>query len=377
MDGYLEFTESWLEATLWSRKVSNQMARYLSQLFMRKLLSLWFAATATVFITGQAFAWDYEGHRAVNQLALASLPADFPAFVRSPEARERIAFLAGEPDRWRNISDLPLRHINPPDHFFDLEDIEAAGISLSQLTEFRYSFTVQLAAGRAANPEHFPAIDPEKNSDHTRELIGFLPWSISECYAKLKSEFSYLKSYEELGTPQEIANAQANIIYLMGVMGHYVGDGAQPLHTTTNYNGWVGANPHGYTTARTFHSWIDGGFFQKTGGISSAALVTRLKPAAFLTPPSNAAGRDAMFVNALNYLTTQHAKVEPLYELEKNGGLNASAASSVAGRTFLENQILVAGNMLGSIWLTAWREAPQDVYLHAQLLQRKATNAAP
>jgi len=344
---------------------------------MRKFLSLCFAATATAFITSQAFAWDYEGHRTVNQLALASLPGDFPAFVRTPEARERIAFLAGEPDRWRNISDLPLRHINPPDHFIDLEDIEDAGISLSQLIEFRYSFTVQLAAGRAAHPENFPAIDPEKNSDHTRELIGFLPWAISESYTKLKSEFSYLKTYEELGTPDEIANARANIVSLMGTMGHYVGDGAQPLHTTKNYNGWVGKNPKGYTTARTFHGWVDGGFLLKTGGISPAALVARLKPAAFLTPPSNAGGRDAMFVNVLNYLVAQHVKVEPLYQLEKSGDLNADAASFETGRTFLENQILIAGNMLGSLWLTAWREAPQDVYLHAQLLQRKGGSPTP
>src|SRR5207245_10998215 len=55
------------------------------------------------------FGWDYEGHRTVNQLALASLPADFPAFVREPANAERIAFLAGEPDRWRNVPDLPIR----------------------------------------------------------------------------------------------------------------------------------------------------------------------------------------------------------------------------------------------------------------------------
>ena len=343
---------------------------------MRKFLSLAFATVATVFTSSQAFAWDYEGHRTVNQLALASLPADFPAFVHTAEARERIAFLAGEPDRWRNISDLPLRHINPPDHFIDLEDLDDAGIALSQLNEFRYSFIVQLAAGRAAHPERFPAIDPEKNKDHTRELIGLLPWSITEYYAKLKSEFSYLKAYEELGTPEEIANAQANVIYVMGVMGHYVGDGAQPLHTTKNYNGWVGENPHGYTTARTFHSWIDGGFFFKTGGISSAALAPRLKPAALLPPPKETGGRDAMFVNVLNYLTDQHTKLEPLYELEKDGKLNADGANA-DGRTFLENQILTAGNMLGSIWLTAWREAPQDIYLHSQLLQRKTASNKP
>jgi len=343
---------------------------------MRKFLSLCLTVAAIIFPTSQAFAWDYEGHRAVNQLALASLPADFPAFVRTLEARERIAFLAGEPDRWRNISDLPLRHVNSPDHFIDLEELDDAGIALSQLNEFRYSFTVQLAAGRASHPDRFPAIDPEKNKDHTRELIGFLPWSITECYAKLKSEFSYLKAFEELGTPEEIANAQANIIYVMGVMGHYVGDGAQPLHTTKHFNGWTGENPHGYTTERTFHSWIDGGFLLKTGGISSTALISRLKPAELLLPPKDTSGRDAMFVTVLNYLTEQHTKVEPLYELEKAGKLAINGANA-DGRAFLENQLLIAGTELGSIWLTAWREAPQDVYLRSQLLQRKAANATP
>ncbi|MGH7969916.1 MAG: hypothetical protein ACREIC_14435, partial [Limisphaerales bacterium] len=42
-----------------------------------------------------AFGWDYEVHRVINQLALASLPTNFPAFIRTPEASERIAFLSG------------------------------------------------------------------------------------------------------------------------------------------------------------------------------------------------------------------------------------------------------------------------------------------
>jgi hypothetical protein len=344
---------------------------------MHKFFSLCIAVAGTLFTSNPVLAWDYEGHRAVNQLALVSLPADFPAFVHTPEARERIAFLAGEPDRWRNIADLPLRHINGPDHFFDLEDLDDAGIARSQLNEFRYAFTDQLAAGRAAHPERFPAIDPEKNKDHTRELAGFLPWSITEYYAKLKSEFSYLKAFEELGTPEEIANAQANVIYVMGVMGHYVGDGAQPLHTTKYFNGWFGDNPRGYTTARTFHAWIDGGFLARTGGVSPAALAPRVKSATLLPAPKDTGGRDALFVTVLAYLIEQHAKVEPLYELEKNGKLNADGADFADGRAFLENQLLTAANMLGSIWLTAWREAPPDVSLHSQLLQRKATSTAP
>lgn len=340
---------------------------------MRKLLPTLFALGATLLISCPAFAWDYEGHRAINQLALASLPTEFPDFVRTPEARERIAFLAGEPDRWRNTSDLALRHINSPDHFIDLEHLEEAGITLTQLNEFRYAFTVQLAAARAAHPDLFHVIDPEKNKDHTRELIGFLPWSITESYAKLKSQFSYLKAYQENGTPEEIANAQANIIYIMGVMGHYVGDAAQPLHITKHYNGWIGENPNGYTTTRTFHAWIDSGFLMKTGGISATSLATRIKPAKFISSPKETDGRSPMFDTVLDYIVAQNAKVEPLYELEKTGKLNAEGTQTAVGRTFLEEQILTAGHMLGSFWMTAWKEAPADTYLISQLTQRKAT----
>jgi len=68
-----------------------------------------------------AVAWDYEGHRVVNQLAVASLPANFPSFVREAATEERIAFLSGEPDRWRNTPDLALKHFNGPDHYIDPE----------------------------------------------------------------------------------------------------------------------------------------------------------------------------------------------------------------------------------------------------------------
>src|SRR3974390_1550148 len=83
-----------------------------------------------------ALAWDYEGHRVVTQLALASLPTNFPAFVRTPENAERIAFLAGEPDRWRNMQDLPLKHVNGPDHYIDMEELSLYGVNPETLPVF-------------------------------------------------------------------------------------------------------------------------------------------------------------------------------------------------------------------------------------------------
>ena len=143
-----------------------------------------------------SMAWDYEGHRLINQLALASLPTNFPAFATTHAARERIAFLSGEPDRWRNTPDLPFKHSNGPDHYTDLEELAIYELEPASLPAFRYDFAAQLARARAAHPERFPAIDPAKDADHTRALIGFLPWTITEDYAKLKSGFLYLKALE-------------------------------------------------------------------------------------------------------------------------------------------------------------------------------------
>src|SRR6266852_7133325 len=81
-------------------------------------------------------AWDYEGHRLVNQLALASLPDDYPAFVKAPAAAERVAYLAGEADRWRNTPDLALKHVNGPDHYIDLEQLDQYGLKPEMLPLF-------------------------------------------------------------------------------------------------------------------------------------------------------------------------------------------------------------------------------------------------
>ena len=324
---------------------------------------------------GNVGAWDYEGHYVINQLALASLPADFPAFALTHAGRERIAFLAGEPDRWRNSIDLPLRNVNPPDHYIDLEELKLYGLTPKTLPSLRYDFVSELAIARAMHPERFPTIDPAKDQDHTRGLVGFLPWAIVENFAKLKSCFSYLKAYRaDGGTPEEVANAEANVIYVMGVMGHFVGDGSQPLHTTIHFNGWVGDNPHGYTTAHTFHAWIDGGYFRKTGGLKLETMVGKIHPAERVGDPARA---DGMFGAIVAYIVEQNKLVEPLYQLEKKGKLSGDGEAGMEGKAFLEGQLEKAGQRLGDIWYTAWLEAPEDAYLKRQLEMRWAikTNA--
>ena len=320
-------------------------------------------------------AWYEPGHRLINQLALDSLPPDFPAWIHEPATEDRIVFLSQEPDRWRRSRELLLQHDNSLDHFVVLEEITDAGLPLSSLTPFRYQFAAEFAAGRAAHPERFPAINPAKDADRTLEWPGFLPWAIAEYYAKLQAQFSYLKTYEQYGTPAEIANARANVVYIMGVMGHFVGDGSQPLHVTVHRSGWVGPNPHGYATT-DFHTLIDGAFMAKAG-ITLAELAPQVVPARPLDLTSRPDGRDPAFVASLGFLEETLATVEPMYRLLQEHKLVDGGPGSQEGRVFIDQRLLAAGQMLGSLWLTAWRQAAPDPVLRGALQQRAGPPAHP
>lgn len=314
-------------------------------------------------------AWDYEGHRLVNQLALTALPADFPEFVKTPEARERIAFLAGEPDRWRGVREATLDNAMAPDHYFDMEQLADYDLDPHSLTHFRDDFIAQLAVFRAEHPERFKPIDPEMNRDHTRQLVGLLPWAINENFYKLKEGFSYLKTFETSGgTPEEIENAKQNILYVMGVMGHYVGDAAQPLHTTKHFNGWTGENPHNYTRER-IHSHVDG-FFKLSSAATFDAVKGQMHPARLPAEEEGLKTGDTFDV-VMTYILDQNKQVVPLYELQKSGKLFGKGDAGEEGRVFLTKQVQVGAQMLADLWFAAWQQAGIDTYLQSQLAQRK------
>jgi hypothetical protein len=142
------------------------------------------------------------------------------------------------------------------------------------------------------------------------------------------------------------------------------------LHTTIHHHGWVGENPHNYTTSRQFHSWIDGGFFNKTGGADLKGLEARLRPAHLVAINGRPAKAEEMFQVAILFLLEQNKQVEPLYQLEKDGKLSGEGEKGLEGKAFLEGQLLKSGQLLGDLWFTAWQQAPPDMFLKAQLARR-------
>ena len=62
-----------------------------------------------------AFGWGADGHMLINRLAGAALPADVPAFLRTPAALDALAYYGPEPDRWRSPAEPELNAAQAPD----------------------------------------------------------------------------------------------------------------------------------------------------------------------------------------------------------------------------------------------------------------------
>jgi hypothetical protein len=273
-----------------------------------------------------AGAWGNEGHRLINRLAASSLPADVPAFLRSESAINEIEYLGPEPDRWRSRAEPELSAAQAPEHFIDLEPADALG----PLPRNRLDFEAKVfAAGQR----------PEK--------IGLQPWETVEVWERLKAA---LREYRNLSAAkQDTRGVEAAVLFYAGWLGHYVGDGSQPLHTTDKYNGWVGPNPNGYTTAHQIHWQFEGPFV--------AANEHEAEVRARMTAPQAIDGD--IFSSYVAYLRHTATYVEKVYQLDKAGGF--AGAGSAESRDFTADRLAAGASMLRDMIYTAWVDSAKPV----------------
>ena len=292
------------------------------------------AALLPAMLVQQSFAWGNDGHRMINRLAAKYLPHDVPAFLRSGGSRDAMEYLGPEPDRWRNRAESELDATQAPDHFIDLEMADMVGT----LPKRRYDFIRALAQAQAAHPEL--ALAPDK--------VGMQPWQVEEVYERLKvgfREYRKLAAANEDTRPVELA-----IEFYAGWLGHYVGDGSMPLHTTIQYNGWKGPNPNGYTTGRHIHSLFESTFVAanvKPGDV--APLVAAAQPKVL----------DDEWADYMEYLRHSHSLVEQTYQLEKAGGF--AGAGTADGKAFTDERLAAGAIELRDMIYTAWLRSADPV----------------
>ena len=291
-------------------------------------------------------AWGNTGHRLIGVAAVRALPDEMPAFLRTPGAAAEVGELSREPDRTKG-GGQPHDRERDTAHFIDLDDtahvMNATGQSIDALPRLKSEYDAALTTA---------GLDVDD--------AGYLPYAIQDGYQQLVRDFAtwrVLNAAEARESDpgkrawyrEDRLRREALILRDMGYLGHYVGDGSQPHHTTIHYNGWSRdvPNPEGFTTSRQTHGAFEGAF---------TARVARLDAVEAAMAEPKLDGFD-LRARVPAYLKTTLAEVLPFYRLEKAGAFRD--AEPRAGQ-FVIDRLAAGASELRDLYVLAWRDSADD-----------------
>jgi len=292
-------------------------------------------ALVPMMLVERSVAWGNDGHKMINRLAAAALPTDVPEFLRSQSALNAVEYYGPEPDRWKGQLEPELSQAGSPEHFMDMEWADYVGGALPRR---RYDFVRALAVAQKSHLD----------IDLTPEKVGLQPYVTDEYYERIKAA---MREYRGLvAEHKDTRPVEAEIVFLCGIMGHFVGDGSQPLHASIQYNGWTGANPNGYTTEHKIHAQFESQFV--------TATVNPAKDIAPLIAKEPKVLGD-VFEEYVKYLRHSESLMEQTYQLEKAGGYVGEG--SAESRAFVNERLAAGATELRDLIYTAWVRSADPV----------------
>ncbi len=302
-----------------------------------RLTSVLIALSLSLAGAGQALAWGSTGHRLVGVLGAEAFPADLPAFLLTNQAAADIGEFARELDRSKGSGRTHDSDLDPG-HFADLDDDLRlnGGPKLTDLPPTRAAYETAL---RAAGTDSWQAgYSPYAIIGGWQQLVkDFTHWRILVSAEKLEKNAARKRWYHD-----DRVRREALILRNVGIWAHYIGDGSQPLHDTVHYNGWGKyPNPKGFTT-EPIHGPFEADFVRDNIKIEAV----RAKVPAYRDCKCDIQKR------TVDYLLAGQAKVEPLYQMWKDGEFARVSPKAV---DFTAQQLALGAAELRDMVAEAWR----------------------
>jgi hypothetical protein len=267
----------------------------------RKALPLVFLTIALAALT---IGWGSTGHRFINIRANVHLPISMQSFIQ-----DSLFFADHASDADARKGSDPTEG---PKHYIDLENIPAFELLSRNLD----SLIGVMGAGTVASN-------------------GVLPWATADAYDSLVSQ---------LGRGAlDAARLTASDI------GHYVGDGHNPLHLTNNYDGQLTGN-------RGIHSRYESGMIN----LYVSELVTSPGSVRYIEDPFSAVLAYCIAGNSLAdsiMIADDAAKTESGWSGSGTPPPQYYAALWAHTGRFTTQMIQQATEMLASLWYSAWVDA--------------------
>jgi hypothetical protein len=299
-----------------------------------------------VLLAGSAFgslgslplrAWGGKGHEMQARTAMGVLPEEMPAFFRG--ATEEIAFLITEPDRWRTPEQPSANETTGVNHTFKTE------IAPKPLPANRHLFIVWMARQ--------PGFDPAKGS--TVRDFGTAPYGIQEWSELLTAAFRRWRAMPE-STPVEITRKrmhEKSILFMAGVLGHWVTDASNPIHASIHVHGWHPSvpNPNGYAGPKDDpHGRYEGAYVNQAIELPDVAALVDKKPRLL----------GDWLKEAEAYITANCAHVEQIYRWDKQARFGAGGEPAEA-KPFTAARLADGARMIRDVWYTAWMRSGTPV----------------
>lgn len=258
---------------------------------------------------GFAVGWWSGGHETVAEAAAARLPDDVPTFFRA--GGKHLAHFSVDPDRWKNREMAFLRREEEGNHFLDMEDLDGKKLPDTH----RYDFLKIV----------YTDLKKEPNK------LGMLPYALMENYEKLVIGFyDYRKDQKNAAIPMKC-------LVHGGVLAHYTGDAAMPLHTTRDYDGKVQAD--GTTKQKGIHAKVDG--FPEKNKITPEEVCRGLE----------AKKIENVWEHVNKFIAESHKHIEKCYEFDTAGALDKPTDES---RAFILARVRAGAQLTLDLWYTAW-----------------------
>ncbi|WP_223799010.1 phospholipase C/P1 nuclease family protein [Sphingomonas nostoxanthinifaciens] len=295
-------------------------------------------ALALAMAAAPALAWGHQAHAAIDRAAIAALPADGPTFLRA--YADYIAASSTIPDGWRNASEPFSKIEEDPNHGWFRERFAF----LKPIPRSRYAFILALYREN----QRLAPVDPALAARTNVRWTGTLPFAVMEQYGHVVADMRQLRAARATGAKQDARFLEQTCAFDVVRLGHYVGDGSQPLHDSMNSDGWQGANPHDYTTDGSIHGRFETDYVRLIG-------LTENDIGRHMTPLTHERGD--LFDAVLAYLDEAGDQMETVYRLDKRGAF-ASQADTDA-RALVYAQTGAGASMLRDLIARAWIESAQ------------------
>lgn len=286
-------------------------------------------------VTNQtAYAWGKRGHYVIDRAAVEALPLDGPVFLK--KYKDYIGDSSGIPDSWRGNSEPFSKIEEDPNHGWFMEEFAF----MDKIPRSRYEFVIELYKQNT----RLAKTDLKQAQRMNVRWAGTLPYALVEVYGRLVADMRLLRAVRAKG--QDTTNLEMTCAMLTFWMGHYVGDGAQPLHNTIHHDGWQGSNPKNYSTDSKIHGRFESQYVEKIN-LTEEDILPRIGV------PGSLDGD--VFDTVLVFLKTGNQKVEQIYQLEKRQAF--ADPKDVEARELVYDRTAAGARLLRDLLNRAWKES--------------------